>query len=55
MRIRLFSHYVHVSTAAMAAIEALVFLGAMLLAYRIRFESWFPVERFGSTQLLWLC
>ncbi|HEY0340843.1 MAG TPA: sugar transferase, partial [Steroidobacteraceae bacterium] len=55
MRIRLFSHYVHVSTAAMAAIEALVFLGAMLLAYRIRFESWFPVDRLGSTQSLWLC
>ncbi len=55
MRIRLFSHYVHVSTAAMAAIEALVFLGAMLLAYRVRFESWFPVDRLGSTQSLWLC
>lgn len=55
MRVRLFSHYVHVSIAALAAIEALVFLGAMLLAYRVRFESWFPVDRLGSKETLWLC
>ncbi len=55
MRVRLLGHYVHVSIAAMAAIEALVFLGAMLLAYRVRFDSWFPVDRLGSKQTLWLC
>ena len=55
MRVRLLGHYVHVSIAAMAAIEALVFLGAMLLAYRVRFESWFPIDRLGSKQTLWLC
>jgi len=55
MRVRLFSHYVHVSIAALAAVEALVFLGAMLLAFRVRFESWFPVDRLGSKQALWLC
>ena len=55
MRFRLFGHYVHISIAAMAAMEALVFLGAMLLAYRVRFESWFPVDRLGSNQTLWLC
>ena len=55
MRVRLLGHYVHVSIAAMAAIEALVFLGAMLLAYRVRFDSWFPVDRIGSKQALWLC
>jgi sugar transferase (PEP-CTERM system associated) len=54
MRVRLLGHYVHVSIAAIAAIEALVFLGAMLLAYRARFESWFPVDRLGSKQTLWL-
>ena len=55
MRVRLLGHYVHVSIAAMAAIEALVFLGAMLLAYRVRFHSWFPVDRLGSKETLWLC
>jgi sugar transferase (PEP-CTERM system associated) len=55
MRVRLFSHYVHVSIAAMAALEALILLGAMLVAYRLRFDSWFPVERLGSKQVLWLC
>jgi sugar transferase (PEP-CTERM system associated) len=54
MRVRLLGHYVHVSIAAIAAIEALVFLGAMLLAYRVRFESWFPVDRLGSKHTLWL-
>lgn len=55
MRIRLFSHYVHVSIAAIAAVEAIVFLGAMLLAYRVRFETWYPVASVGSTTTLWLC
>jgi sugar transferase (PEP-CTERM system associated) len=55
MRVRLFSHYVHVSIAAMAAAEAAVFLGAMLLAYRVRFATWYPVASVGSRQTLWLC
>jgi sugar transferase (PEP-CTERM system associated) len=55
MRIRLFSHYVQVSIAAIAAVEAIAFLGAMLLAYRVRFETWYPVASVGSTTTLWLC
>ncbi|MDB6087234.1 MAG: hypothetical protein JWN85_18 [Gammaproteobacteria bacterium] len=42
MRVRLFGQYVHVSIAALAAVEALIFFGAVLLAYRIRFDTWHP-------------
>ncbi len=55
MRVRLFSHYIHISIAAMAAIEAVIFLGAMLLAYRVRFHTWYPVASVGSERTLWLC
>jgi len=44
MRVRLFGQYVHVSIAALAAIEAVVFFGAMLLAFRVRFETWHPAS-----------
>jgi sugar transferase (PEP-CTERM system associated) len=54
MRVRLLGHPVQVSIAAIAAIEALVFLGAMLLAYRVRFASWYPVASVGSKQTLWM-
>ena len=42
MRVRLFGQYVHVSIAALAAVEAVIFFGAMLLAYRLRFGTWYP-------------
>jgi sugar transferase (PEP-CTERM system associated) len=52
MRVRLFGQYVHVSIAALAAIEALVFFGALLLAYRIRFETWHPSLESAQNLLL---
>ena len=55
MRVRLLGHYVHVSIAAMAAVDAVVFFCAMLLAYRTRFHTWYPVPSIGSEEALWLC
>ena len=55
MRVRLFSHYVHVSIAAMAAVEAIIFLGAMLLAFWVRFHTWYPVASVSSRLTLVLC
>jgi sugar transferase (PEP-CTERM system associated) len=55
MRIRLFGQYVHVSIAALAAVEAVIFFASMLLAYRVRFETWTPVVSLASKNALWFC
>ncbi|HEX4674812.1 MAG TPA: TIGR03013 family XrtA/PEP-CTERM system glycosyltransferase [Steroidobacteraceae bacterium] len=55
MRVRLLGHYVHLSIAAMAAVDAIIFSCAMLLAYRTRFHTWYPVPSIGSDKALWLC
>jgi sugar transferase (PEP-CTERM system associated) len=52
MRVRLFGQYVHVSIAALAAIEAVIFFGAVLLAYRIRFDTWHPALESARNALL---
>jgi sugar transferase (PEP-CTERM system associated) len=54
MRVRLFGQYVHVSIAVLAAIEAVIFFGSMLLAYRVRFETWMPAAP-ASSHALWFC
>ena len=43
MRIRLFGRYVHKSIAVLAASEAVLFYGALLLAYSVRFGTSHPV------------
>jgi len=54
MRVRLFGQYVHVSIAALAAIEALIFFVSMVLAYRVRFDHWMPLAA-SSKNTLWFC
>ena len=55
MRVRLFGQYVHISIAALAAIDAVIFFGAMLLAYRLRFGIWYPADRASIDTGVWLC
>jgi sugar transferase (PEP-CTERM system associated) len=55
MRVRLFGQYVHISIAALAAIDAVIFFGAMLLAYRLRFGTWYPTDGASVDLELWLC
>ena len=55
MRVRLFGQYVHVSIAALAVVEALIFFSAMLLAYRLRFGTWYPVAAVSAKDALWPC
>jgi sugar transferase (PEP-CTERM system associated) len=55
MRVRLFGQYLHVSIAALAAVEAVVFFGSLMLAYRTRFHTLGPVSWLGGSGSLWLC
>ena len=55
MRVRLFGQYVHISIAALAAIDAAIFFSAMLLAYRLRFGTWYPSDRDSIDTEVWLC
>ena len=55
MRVRLFGQYVHISIAVLAAIEAVIFLGSMLLAFRLRLGQWHPVAKDSAAAALWLC
>src|SRR6185312_8599314 len=55
MRVRLFGQYVHISIAALAASDAAIFFAAMLLAYRLRFGTWYPSDRASIDSDLWLC
>src|SRR5207302_7471014 len=55
MRIRLFGQYVHASIAALAAVEAAAFFGTLFLAYRIRFETWYPTAVESARDVLWPC
>jgi sugar transferase (PEP-CTERM system associated) len=55
MRVRLFGQYVHVSITVLGAVEALIFFSALLLAYRVRFESWHPTAAENVRAALWPC
>jgi sugar transferase (PEP-CTERM system associated) len=55
MRIRLFGRYVHMQIAALAAGEALIFFGALLLAFWVRFRTWHPTGIEGVKDALWPC
>jgi sugar transferase (PEP-CTERM system associated) len=55
MRIRLFGQYVHVSIAALAAIEAGIFFGSLLVAYWVRFDTWHPTSAVSARNILWPC
>jgi sugar transferase (PEP-CTERM system associated) len=55
MRVRLFGQYVHVSIAALAGVEAVIFFMSMVLAYRVRFGTWEPVVSLNSEHALWFC
>jgi sugar transferase (PEP-CTERM system associated) len=55
MRIRLFGQYVHVSIAALAAVEAAALFGALLLAFRVRFDTWHPTALESAKDSLWPC
>src|SRR5581483_11461788 len=55
MRIRLFGQYVHVSIAALAGLEAVIFFMSMVLAYRVRFGTWQPVVSLNNEHALWFC
>jgi sugar transferase (PEP-CTERM system associated) len=55
MRVRLFGQYVHVSIAALAAIEAVIFYGSLVLAYWVRFQTLAPQPWLGGSSSLWLC
>ncbi len=55
MRVRLFGQYVHISIAALAVVEALIFFGSMMLAYRVRFDTWTPVASLANKNALWFC
>jgi sugar transferase (PEP-CTERM system associated) len=55
MRVRLFGQYVHVSIAALAAIEAVIFYGSLVLAYWVRFQTLAPQPWLGGSSSLWVC
>jgi len=55
MRVRLFGQYVHVPIAALAAIEAVIFYGSLVLAYWVRFQTLAPQPWLGGSSSLWLC
>jgi sugar transferase (PEP-CTERM system associated) len=55
MRVRLFGQYVHVSIAALAAIEAVIFYGSLVLAYWVRFQTLAPQSWLGGSSSLWVC
>lgn len=55
MRVRLFGQYVQVSIAALAAIEAVIFYGSLVLAYWVRFQTLAPQPWLGGSSSLWLC
>jgi sugar transferase (PEP-CTERM system associated) len=55
MRVRLFGQYVHVSIAALAAVEAVIFFGSLVLAYWVRFHTLAPMPWLSGTGSLWLC
>jgi len=55
MRIRLFGQYLHASVAALAVVEAAAFFGTLFLAYRIRFETWYPTAVESARDVLWPC
>jgi len=54
MRVRLFGQYVHVSIAALAAVEAVIFYGSLVLAYRVRFATLAPVPGVDGASYLWV-
>lgn len=55
MRVRLFGQYVHVSITVLAAVEAVIFFGALLLAYWTRFHTWHPTAAVSARSSLWPC
>jgi sugar transferase (PEP-CTERM system associated) len=55
MRVRLFGQYVHVSIVVLAAVEAVIFFLALMLAYRARFGTWTPVAPVSFKSELWPC
>jgi sugar transferase (PEP-CTERM system associated) len=55
MRVRLFGQYVHVPITALAAIEAVIFYGSLVLAYWVRFQTLAPQSWLGGSSSLWLC
>jgi sugar transferase (PEP-CTERM system associated) len=55
MRVRLFGQYVHVSIAALAAVEAVIFYGSLVLGYWVRFQTLAPQSWLGGSSSLWLC
>ncbi len=55
MRVRLFGQYVHISIAGLAAIEAVIFYGSLVLAYWVRFQTLAPQSWLGGSSSLWLC
>lgn len=58
MRIRLFGRDVHRWMTALACSEALIFFGALLLAFRLRFGSWHPAgidSAQNGEEMLWPC
>lgn len=55
MRVRLFGQYVHVSIVVLAGIEALIFFGALLGAFWLRFGTWHPTAPVSEQTLLWPC
>ncbi len=54
MRIRVFGRYVHMSIAVLAVSEALVFFGALELAFRVRIAT-LHMELADAQQPLWPC
>jgi sugar transferase (PEP-CTERM system associated) len=55
MRVRLFGQYLQVSIAVLAAVEAVIFFTALMLAYRTRFGTWTPVAPVSAKDQLWPC
>ena len=53
MRIRMFGLYVHKSIAVLAVSEALIFFGALLLGFRLRFDTWHPTAIESAKEVLW--
>jgi sugar transferase (PEP-CTERM system associated) len=55
MRVRLLGQYVHISMAVLAAAEASIFFGSVLLAYLLRFGRLDAAVGPASQTSLWVC
>jgi len=55
MRVRVFGQYVHISMVVLAGVEAALFFAVLLIAYWVRFHTWYPTAAVSARNTLWPC